>query len=280
MPIFSLICATINRFDEMDNLLLSLTKQTFKNFEIIIVDQNEDKKLENIINLYNECIDIIYVKSPRKGLSINRNIGLEYAQGEILCFPDDDCEYKPDTLDFVYNFFLDNTAYNFFTFNFEDKFFHHKNFGGGKRKITFFNFYHSAISFTIFIKKEAFSYFRFDECLGVGARFGAGEEGDLIVCLLNKKCCGFFNGSYTIYHPKATKGYDIKRGYNYGMGLGALFKKIIIYYKQYYLFMQYCWFLIRNIFALIIRSRKRYYFNALKGKIIGFIKYHINDIFE
>lgn len=274
MIIFSLVCATVNRFDEVNNLLVSLTKQDFKNFEIIIVDQNSDNKLENIVKAYNECIKIIYIKSSCKGLSVNRNIGLKYAKGEILCFPDDDCEYKPNTLAFVYDFFTNNIKYDFFTFNFEDKLSAYKNFRSEKRDITFFNFYSSAISFTIFCKRNALSSFRFDEQLGVGAVFGAGEEGDMIVYLLKKRNTGFYDGLYTIYHPKATKGYDIKRGYTYGLGLGAFFKKTVVCYKKWYLFIQYCWFIIRNIVALFILPYKKYYLNSLKGKIIGFLQYH------
>jgi glycosyltransferase involved in cell wall biosynthesis len=275
MVTFSLVCATVNRFDEVNNLLASLTKQDFKDFEIIIVDQNNGDKLENIVKTYSERIRIVYVKSPYKGLSFNRNIGLKYAKGKILCFPDDDCEYKTDTLAFVYNFFANNTKYDFFTFNFEDKLSAYKNFRSNKSDITFFNFYSSAISFTIFVRKEAFGRFQFDEQLGVGAMFGAGEEGDLIICLLKKRKVGFYNGLYTIYHPKATKGYDIKRGYTYGLGHGAFFKKTVVYYKKWFLFIQYCWFIARNIVALFILPQKNYYFNSLKGKIIGFLQYHV-----
>jgi len=48
MYTFSLICATLNREKELETLLESLAAQTYKRFELIIVDQNKDDRLDAV----------------------------------------------------------------------------------------------------------------------------------------------------------------------------------------------------------------------------------------
>ena len=67
--------------------------------------------MEEIISEYTH-LNIIHVKSNTKGLSYNRNIGLEYAEGEYIAYPDDDCEYYPNTLKEVEEAFQKNPESN------------------------------------------------------------------------------------------------------------------------------------------------------------------------
>ena len=73
--------------------------------EVIIVDQNKEIDLEPIISKYKEKIKVVHIKSNERGLALNRNKGLEIATGDIIAFPDDDCEYLVDTLNIVNNYF-------------------------------------------------------------------------------------------------------------------------------------------------------------------------------
>jgi Glycosyltransferases, probably involved in cell wall biogenesis len=93
---FSLIMATYGRSNEIENFLISLKNQTYKNFELIVIDQNDDDKAYKIIKKFQNDINIIYLKVSFKGLSKARNYGLNYASGQIIAFPDDDCEYPND----------------------------------------------------------------------------------------------------------------------------------------------------------------------------------------
>ena len=101
----SLIMPTINVTDELVLFLDSLSRQTFKDFELIAIDQNEHDEVFKILKRYEKLFDIKYVKSDEKGLSLNRNKGLILRNGEIVGFPDDDCEYDDDTLEKVVSFF-------------------------------------------------------------------------------------------------------------------------------------------------------------------------------
>lgn len=78
---FSLITATYGRTAEVRMLLESLTRQTYKDFELILVDQNPHFELRDLTEEYASRIDIRYVRSEVKGLSYNRNIGLDLCQG-------------------------------------------------------------------------------------------------------------------------------------------------------------------------------------------------------
>lgn len=101
----SLIMPTLNRFDDIYRFMDSLLEQTYKNFELIVVDQNDNDKVKEIVDKYVDHLDIKYIKSNKKGLSYNRNLGIDVAKGEVLAFPDDDCAYKPDTIEKAINFF-------------------------------------------------------------------------------------------------------------------------------------------------------------------------------
>ena len=101
---FSLILCTLGQIWLIRKNLDSIVKQSYKNLELIIVDQNDNDVLSSILKDYDDKIFIKHIKSE-KGLSKSRNIGISVAEGDIIAFPDDDCEYKIDTLQNVYEFF-------------------------------------------------------------------------------------------------------------------------------------------------------------------------------
>lgn len=111
---FSLIMATYSRLHEIRFLLESLTRQTYKNFELIVVDQNPLGYLDEILNEYEGKITIKHLFSE-KGLSKARNIGLNAADGDYIAYPDDDCIYPNDLLEKVHNFFQLNQQINIYS---------------------------------------------------------------------------------------------------------------------------------------------------------------------
>ena len=111
----SLVMPTINVTTELDLFLKSLKAQTYKDFELIVVDQNEGNEVFEIVKDYEEEFKIKYVRSDEKGLSLNRNRGLILMKGEVVGFPDDDCEYRPDTLEKVAEFFERKKNYKIYS---------------------------------------------------------------------------------------------------------------------------------------------------------------------
>ena len=100
---FDLVVATIGRTEELARLLETLAAQSSRDFRVILIDQNDDGRLEPIIERYRDDIDLIHLAS-KPGLSRARNVGLRSLQADVIAFPDDDCWYPPDLLGRVADF--------------------------------------------------------------------------------------------------------------------------------------------------------------------------------
>ncbi|WP_203424991.1 glycosyltransferase family A protein [Sinorhizobium sp. BG8] len=96
-PEISLVVSTLGRREKLDRLLTSLRAQTMRNFEIIVVDQNDPGYLDAVMLRHQGDQRLRHVRSP-KGVSLGRNVGAETATAPIVGFPDDDCWYDTDVL--------------------------------------------------------------------------------------------------------------------------------------------------------------------------------------
>jgi glycosyltransferase involved in cell wall biosynthesis len=280
---FSLITATLGRQNEIIDLINTLLIQTYKHFELLIVDQNEDNRVYDIYTQYKDKLDIKYFRSEKKGLSINRNLGLNNCSGDIIAFPDDDCEYNADTLEKAVNFFLNSDKYSFYTCNTREKpgsctasdsSVFYKPFKPAKtsQEISLLNVMSTGIAFTIFVRADCIRQYRFDEQLGVGTEYGSGEESDLLFYLIKKNAKGFYHADIFIYHPYKVE--DIDRAFSYGKGFGAIHKKAITTYKYYGLLLLFFLKLLNSVFSIIFHTHRQERIAALRGRIYGFIHYN------
>jgi len=85
----SIVIPTKNRCESLKKCLESLTKQTYNNFEIIIVDGGSKDGTRNLIKNYDGILSIKYA-SQSGGLVAQMNKGIELAEGEIFIRTDDD----------------------------------------------------------------------------------------------------------------------------------------------------------------------------------------------
>lgn len=88
---YSIIVPVYNRLDEVEDLLASLSRQTFKDFETVIVEDGSTAPCKDAVDRYANKIDIKYYMKPNEGRSIARNYGLERAKGDYFIFFDSDC---------------------------------------------------------------------------------------------------------------------------------------------------------------------------------------------
>jgi glycosyltransferase involved in cell wall biosynthesis len=281
---FSLIMATYDRKDEVKIFFESLIVQTYKHFELLIIDQNEDNRVYDIYTQYKDKLDIKYFRSEKKGLSVNRNLGLNNCSGDIIAFPDDDCEYNTDTLEKAANLFLNSDKYSFYTCNTREKSgsrtvssdnsVFYKPFKPAKtsQEISLFNIMSTGIAFTIFVRADCIRQYRFDEQLGVGTEYGSGEESDLLFYLIEKKAKGFYHADIFIYHPYKVE--DINRAFSYGKGFGAVHKKAITTYKYYGLLPLFFFKLLNSVLSIIFHTHRKERIAALWGRIYGFMHYN------
>ena len=86
----SVIIATLNRPSQLQACLKSLFANSFKDFEIIIVDQSADTKTKEVVKNFKTPL-LCYILCKKIGKANALNIVLERAKGTILAFTDDDC---------------------------------------------------------------------------------------------------------------------------------------------------------------------------------------------
>ena len=90
-PYFSVIIPVYNRIDEVNDLLASLSRQTCKDFEVMIVEDGSTERCDSVVEKYADKIDVHYYYKSNEGRSIARNYGIERASGEYFVFFDSDC---------------------------------------------------------------------------------------------------------------------------------------------------------------------------------------------
>lgn len=87
---YSVIVPVFNRSDEVDELLSSLCTQTFKDFEVIIVEDGSSVPCAEVVHRYDGRLDVHYYAKPNSGPSQSRNYGVERAKGEYVIILDSD----------------------------------------------------------------------------------------------------------------------------------------------------------------------------------------------
>lgn len=274
---FSLVLATINRVREVDRFLQSLARQTYKNFELIVVDQNDDDRVSSLVDSYRDEFPITYLCSAR-GLSVARNVGLGHVTGDLVAFPDDDCWYPEHLLRNVALIFDKNDmdilsgqsrdAHN----RQSQRYWPHKPYLADK-----INIWKLAISYTVFIRRYCVECLDgFDETLGVGASspWQSGEETDYLIRAMSLGYKIYYDPQIRVFHPQKTGKFgeeEKKRARAYGAGLGRVLKK-----QDYPL-----WFVgymltrpIGGIIAslMILRFNKAmYHYRVLQGRLEGWL---------
>lgn len=88
---YSVIIPVYNRPDEVDELLQSLTEQSFKDFEVVIVEDGSSIPCKEVVDTYQDKLDIHYYNKPNSGPGQTRNYGAERSAGEYLIILDSDC---------------------------------------------------------------------------------------------------------------------------------------------------------------------------------------------
>ena len=85
----------------MDELLQSLTQQTFRDMEVIIVEDGSSVPCENIVHKYAGKLPLRYYTKENSGPGPTRNYAAERSQGDFLIFLDSDCVLPPTFLQAV-----------------------------------------------------------------------------------------------------------------------------------------------------------------------------------
>jgi len=87
---FSIIVPVYNRPDEVGELLDSLVAQTYKKFEVIIVEDGSSKKSDKIVESFKNDLSIQYFFKQNSGPGQSRNYGMSRANGNYFVILDSD----------------------------------------------------------------------------------------------------------------------------------------------------------------------------------------------
>ncbi len=103
-PLFSIIIPTYNRSNELRRALLSVLNQTFKNFEIIVIDDGSTDDTSDMIK-FNFHESVFYFKIENfGGPSKPRNIGIKLAKGDWVAFLDADDWWDENKLEICFKY--------------------------------------------------------------------------------------------------------------------------------------------------------------------------------
>ena len=195
---FSLILATVGRTSELDRFFNSLAAQSVHDFEVIVVDQNPDARLQpHLMRASSLGLVIRHLKHAPPNLAAARNTGIEAASGQWLAFPDDDCWYDADLLASIAASAAKESLPDGVIARWVEQ-------GPPLCGVSALSWDRSRIfrdipvsSITLFIRRAVLERIGgFDSRLGLGQWFGAAEETDLVMRALQ-------NGARMVHEPGA-----------------------------------------------------------------------------
>jgi glycosyltransferase involved in cell wall biosynthesis len=266
----------------INDFLLSLKEQSFIDFELIVVDQNEGTIVHDLVKDDKWLFPIKYLKSE-PGLSRARNVGLVEAKGRIICFPDDDCIFPLGLLNDINHYFKNNEEIDLLAIDTRDtrtleKLPYTKK-AIGDFKITKNDIFKTITSISIFGKN--FGDVFFDEKLGLGTAFHSCEEFDFVTQYLkqSKKC--FFTDKFYVLHPnhiELSNKLLLEKIKKHGLGHGAYFKKhlkFILPTVLYYMIVSPIGGFILGVLTLNF-SKAKMYWTFFVVRLRGFLTFKMS----
>ncbi|MCW4030144.1 MAG: glycosyltransferase [Candidatus Bathyarchaeota archaeon] len=103
MPAVSVVIPTKNRSRLLNNAIQSILLQSFKDFEVLIIDSASTDNTKEIVSSFKDPrLNYFFLKSD-KGVCAARNLGLTKAKGDFIAFLDDDDMWLPHKLQVQYD---------------------------------------------------------------------------------------------------------------------------------------------------------------------------------
>jgi glycosyltransferase involved in cell wall biosynthesis len=94
-PFFSVVIPALNEEKYLPHLLADLAEQTFKHFEVIVVDGNSEDKTVAVAKTYADILHLTICTVDKRNVSYQRNYGAKQAQAEWVIFADADTRIPP-----------------------------------------------------------------------------------------------------------------------------------------------------------------------------------------
>lgn len=111
-PFFSIVLPTYNRASFLSRSIGSVIKQSFQDWELIIIDDGSTDHTKELVNSFNDN-RIKYFYQENSERSAARNKGVNQANSDWVCFLDSDDEYLPEHLEVIYKCLMSNDSPRF-----------------------------------------------------------------------------------------------------------------------------------------------------------------------
>ena len=266
---FSLVVPSLGRAGDLERLLQSLAAQTFREFEVIVVDQSRSNALDGTLAAFSDRLALRHCRSEERGASRARNTGAALASGEIIAWPDDDCFYPPELLETVDALFQAHPNWGGLAGCpiDEEGIVHSRSLPDTMTALSRSNIFQMGVEYSLFLRRDVLKKTGgFDEQFGPGAGtdWWAGEATDYEMRILQSGTPLFYCPAVHIHHPnQIVFDFDAKaeeKRRHYAMGMGAVIRKngpphggfpawFIAYYLGLYL---------RAVLWALARGRFRY----------------------
>jgi glycosyltransferase involved in cell wall biosynthesis len=106
--LFSIIIPLYNRPQEIKELLETLTLQTYKQFEVLVIEDGSVNDAEDIVKSFVDKLDVRYYKKQNEGQGFTRNYGFKLAKGDYFVIFDSDCLIPENYLQTVNDYLQTN----------------------------------------------------------------------------------------------------------------------------------------------------------------------------
>ena len=97
MPLVSVVIPVHNRAGLVTRAVYSVLGQSFRDFELIVVDDGSDDDTAEVLGNFDDKITVLC--QSNRGVSAARNLGIRHAKGELVAFLDSDDEWLPQKLE-------------------------------------------------------------------------------------------------------------------------------------------------------------------------------------
>ncbi|MCH4092431.1 glycosyltransferase family 2 protein [Acetobacter sp.] len=226
---FSLVIPTLDRPGDVRAFLDALTRQTFHDLEVILVDQSGGDIYDSVVADFSKVLPVRHIRIDVRKCRYACIVGASHATGDIIAFPDDDCLYLPDTLEQVDASFRKNPSLGLLTGVVLNQ--HGRPSQMGRwlttsARLNENNIWTGLVEFNMFIRRAAYEAVGgFDANMGPGCRFVAAEGQDLGLRLLAHGVGGYFDTRLQVVHPDKPTGVNLMRARSYARGMGYALRK-------------------------------------------------------
>jgi glycosyltransferase involved in cell wall biosynthesis len=238
MPRVSVVVSTLNRPEHIVACARTILANRGVPFEVIVVDQSDPEKRAASIAAVGDDPRLRWVGTTTRGLSVSRNIGVDEARSDVIAFTDDDCRIEPNWVSGIDAAFRSDPdlgmLFGGVLLRPEDRV---KGYAAEFEPNERMDFHHRmpdirapwGVGANMSIRRAVIDRVgRFDESLGAGSAFHAGEDIDFTIRSLADGFKIRHTPEIWVTHLGVREGADatrLMRGY--GVGLGATLAKHI-----------------------------------------------------